>query len=58
MMRPTFIANARLVDPASDKVEDGAILFAETILDVGAEFFQHAGELVPILLGHGTERQA
>lgn len=35
-MRPTLIRNARLIDPARSKVERGAILFAETILDVGA----------------------
>jgi dihydroorotase len=34
--RPTLIRNARLVDPAKNKIEDGAILFADTILDVGA----------------------
>jgi dihydroorotase len=36
MTRPTLIRNARLVDPAQNKVEDGAILFADRILDVGA----------------------
>lgn len=36
MMRPTLITNAKLIDPAQNRVEDGAILFAETILDVGA----------------------
>ena len=35
MMRPTLITNARLIDPAKSKVADGAILFAEKILDVG-----------------------
>jgi dihydroorotase len=35
-MRPTLIKNAKLVDPAKIKVEDGAILFTDTILDVGA----------------------
>ena len=35
MTRPTLIRNAKLIDPAKDQVEDGAILFAETILDVG-----------------------
>jgi|CXWL01.1.fsa_nt_gi dihydroorotase len=35
MMRPTLIRNARLIDPTKNKVEDGAILFAEKILDVG-----------------------
>ena len=34
--KPTLIKNARLIDPAKSKVEDGAILFADTILDVGA----------------------
>ncbi|MBL8542490.1 MAG: dihydroorotase [Hyphomonadaceae bacterium] len=34
-MRPTLITNAKLIDPAKNKVEDGAILFADTILDVG-----------------------
>jgi dihydroorotase len=36
MMRPTLITHARLIDPAKSKVADGAILFAEKILDVGA----------------------
>jgi dihydroorotase len=36
MTRPTLIRNARLIDPAKNKVEDGAILFAEKILDIGA----------------------
>lgn len=36
MMRPTLIRNAKLVDPAKSKIETGAILFAEKILDVGA----------------------
>jgi dihydroorotase len=36
MIRPTLIRNARLVDPAKSKVEDGAVLFADKILDVGA----------------------
>ncbi len=36
MTRPTLIRNARLIDPAKDKIADGAILFAETILDIGA----------------------
>jgi dihydroorotase len=36
MTRPTLIRNAKLVDPAKDKVSDGAILFADTILDIGA----------------------
>lgn len=36
MNRPTLIKNAKLIDPAKSKVEDGAILFADTILDVGA----------------------
>ncbi len=35
MTRPTLIKNAKLVDPAKDKVADGAILFADKILDVG-----------------------
>jgi dihydroorotase len=35
-MRPTLITNAKLIDPAKNTVEDGAILFADTILDVGA----------------------
>lgn len=35
MMRPTLIRNAKLIDPGKNKVEDGAILFADTILDVG-----------------------
>jgi hypothetical protein len=34
--KPTLIRNARLIDPANNKFEDGAILFAEKILDVGA----------------------
>jgi dihydroorotase len=36
MTRPTLITNAQLIDPAKSKVERGAILFADTILDVGA----------------------
>jgi len=36
MTKPTLIRNARLIDPAKNKVEDGAILFADKILDVGA----------------------
>lgn len=36
MTRPTLIKNAKLIDPAKNKVEDGAILFADAILDVGA----------------------
>lgn len=35
-LRPTLIKNARLIDPAKTEVEDGAILFDENILDVGA----------------------
>jgi dihydroorotase len=35
MTRPTFIKNAKLIDPAKNKVEDGAILFTDKILDVG-----------------------
>jgi dihydroorotase len=34
--RPTLITNAKLIDPAKNKVEDGAILFTDKILDVGA----------------------
>jgi len=34
--RPTLITNAKLIDPAKNKVEDGAILFADKILDIGA----------------------
>jgi len=36
MTRPVLIKNAKLIDPAKSKVEDGAILFSDTILDVGA----------------------
>ena len=36
MTKPTLIRNARLIDPAKNKVEDGAILFADKILVVGA----------------------
>src|SRR5262245_28778857 len=36
MTKPTLITNARLINPAKNKVEDGAILFADKILDVGA----------------------
>lgn len=36
MTRPTLIRNAKLIDPVKSKVEDGAILFADKILDVGA----------------------
>jgi dihydroorotase len=34
--RPTLITNAKLIDPAKSKIEDGAILFADKILDIGA----------------------
>jgi dihydroorotase len=33
--KPVLIKNAKLVDPAKSKVEDGAILFADKILDIG-----------------------
>jgi dihydroorotase len=33
--KPTLITNAKLIDPTKNKVEDGAILFAEKILDIG-----------------------
>ncbi|MFT3727050.1 MAG: dihydroorotase [Terricaulis sp.] len=36
MTRPTLIKNAKLIDPAKDKVENGAILFDEKILELGA----------------------
>lgn len=36
MTRPTLITNAQLIDPAKSKVETGAILFDDKILDVGA----------------------
>ncbi len=36
MIRPTLIRNVQLIDPAKNKVERGGILFADTILDVGA----------------------
>ena len=36
MTKPTLITKARLINPAKNKVEDGAILFADKILDVGA----------------------
>jgi dihydroorotase len=35
MTKPTLIKNAKLIDPAKAKVEDGAILFADKILDIG-----------------------
>jgi dihydroorotase len=35
MTRPTLITNAKLIDPAKNKIEDGAILFTDKILDVG-----------------------
>ncbi len=34
-VRPVLITNAKLIDPAKSKVETGAILFADTILDIG-----------------------
>jgi dihydroorotase len=34
--RPILIKNAKLIDPAKDKINHGAILFAEKILEVGA----------------------
>lgn len=36
MTRPILIKNATLIDPAKSKVETGAILFDDKILDVGA----------------------
>jgi dihydroorotase len=33
--RPVLIKNAKLIDPAKNKVEHGAILFTDKILDVG-----------------------
>ncbi len=36
MTRPTLIKNATLIDPAKDKVETGAILFDDKIIDIGA----------------------
>jgi dihydroorotase len=36
MTKPTLIRNAKLIDPAKNKVEAGAILFTDKILDVGA----------------------
>lgn len=36
MTKPTLITNAKLIDPAKSKVETGAILFTDKILDVGA----------------------
>lgn len=34
-VRPTLIKNAKLIDPAKNKIEDGAILFDEKIIDIG-----------------------
>jgi len=36
MTKPTLITSAKLIDPAKSKVETGAILFTDKILDVGA----------------------
>ncbi|MGE0743017.1 MAG: dihydroorotase [Hyphomonadaceae bacterium] len=36
MTKPTLIINAKLIDPAKNRVEAGAILFADKILEVGA----------------------
>lgn len=36
MTRPILIKNATLIDPAKDKISQGAILFTEKILEVGA----------------------
>jgi dihydroorotase len=36
MTRPTLITNAKLIDPLKSKVEHGAILFNDKILEVGA----------------------
>lgn len=36
MTKPILIKNAKLIDPAKNKVEAGAILFTDKILDVGA----------------------
>jgi dihydroorotase len=35
MTKPVLIKNAQLIDPAKSKVETGAILFADKILDIG-----------------------
>ena len=35
MTKPTLITNAKLIDPANSKVEDGAVLFTDKILDIG-----------------------
>lgn len=35
-MKPTLIKNAKLIDPAKNKIEAGAILFTDKILDIGA----------------------
>ncbi|HRP09852.1 MAG TPA: dihydroorotase [Terricaulis sp.] len=36
MTKPILITNAKLIDPAKSKVEDGAILFDDKVLDIGA----------------------
>lgn len=36
MIKPTLITNAKLIDPAKSKVDHGAILFDDKILDIGA----------------------
>lgn len=36
MTRPVLIKNAKLIDPAKNKVEQGAILFDDKIIDIGA----------------------
>jgi dihydroorotase len=35
MTQPVLIKNAKLIDPTKNKVETGAILFSDTILDIG-----------------------
>lgn len=45
-MKPTLIRNAKLIDPAKDKVSDGAILFADKVLDIGAVSSAPDGALI------------
>lgn len=53
-MKPVFIHNARIVDPASDYDGPGAILFDETIKAVGADVKPPAGAEMIDAGGHAV----
>jgi len=52
MTRPTLIKNAKLIDPAKQRVEDGAILFDDKILDVGSVTSAPDGANIVDAAGH------